>query len=51
MKIATDIDLLASELCETNEQKTHIVIMSNGAFGGIYQKIVDLLGGRAEKTW
>ena len=50
MKIATDIDLLASELCETNEQKTHIVIMSNGAFGGIYQKIVDLLGGRAERT-
>lgn len=50
MKIATDIDLLASELCEPNEQKTHIVIMSNGAFGGIYQRIVDLLGGRSEKT-
>lgn len=41
MKIANDIDQLVSELCKPNEQKTHIVIMSNGAFGGIYQKIVE----------
>ena len=50
MKIATDIEQLVSELCEPNDQQTHIVIMSNGAFGGIYQKIVDQLLRQTEKT-
>ena len=42
-KIVTDIDSLAMELSAPKEQKTHVVVMSNGAFGGIYQKIVDKL--------
>ncbi|MXZ56550.1 MAG: UDP-N-acetylmuramate:L-alanyl-gamma-D-glutamyl-meso-diaminopimelate ligase [Gammaproteobacteria bacterium] len=40
-KIVTDIDALVMELCEPNRQKTHVVVMSNGAFGGIYQKLTD----------
>lgn len=40
-KIATDIDLLVTELCEPMKQKTHVVVMSNGAFSGIYQKLVE----------
>ena len=42
-KIATDIDLLVAELCAPHQKTTHVVVMSNGAFGGIYQKIVDLM--------
>lgn len=40
-KIVTDIDALVMELCEPKSQKTHVVVMSNGAFGGIYQKLTD----------
>ena len=40
-KIVTDIDALVMELCEPQNQKTHVVVMSNGAFGGIYQKLTD----------
>lgn len=50
MKITSDIDSLVSELCGRNKQKTHIVIMSNGAFGGIYGKIVNQLKPRHMRT-
>lgn len=39
-RIASDIDLLVTELSQPKEQQTHVVVMSNGAFGGIYQKLV-----------
>lgn len=42
-KIVTDIDGLVEELCEPKSQNTHIVVMSNGAFGGIFQKLVEQL--------
>ena len=42
-RIASDIDCLVEELCMPKEQKTHVVIMSNGAFAGIYQKLQDQL--------
>ncbi|MXZ44161.1 MAG: UDP-N-acetylmuramate:L-alanyl-gamma-D-glutamyl-meso-diaminopimelate ligase [Gammaproteobacteria bacterium] len=40
-KIVTDIDNLVAELGAPKTQNTHVVVMSNGAFGGIYQKLVD----------
>ena len=31
------------KLAQTQNKKTHVVIMSNGAFGGIYTQLVDAL--------
>lgn len=42
--IATLVDRIAAR--ETNNRRpTHVVIMSNGAFGGIYERLRDRLGG------
>lgn len=41
MKVSDNIDQLTRKLCVPNDRKTHVVIMSNSAFGGIFQKIID----------
>ena len=51
-KIVDDVDKLVQQLIaeapEANARKRHIVIMSNGAFGGIYQQLTDALKQRDE---
>jgi UDP-N-acetylmuramate: L-alanyl-gamma-D-glutamyl-meso-diaminopimelate ligase len=51
-KIVDDIDKLvqqlSAEMPEANGRKRHIVIMSNGAFSGIYQQLTDALNQRDE---
>ena len=46
-KIVDDVDKLVHQLIteepEANGQRRHIVIMSNGAFGGIYRQLTDAL--------
>ena len=42
-KIIADIEELVIEICTPKHRKTHVVVMSNGAFGGIYEKIVNQL--------
>ena len=40
-KVVADINDIVTELCVPKTQKTHVVVMSNGAFGGIYEKLVE----------
>ncbi len=42
-RVFDDIDRLIAHLSTPSERRRHIVIMSNGAFGGIYGKIVSSL--------
>ncbi len=39
--IADDIDALVDRLCVPQSSPCHILIMSNGAFGGVYRKITN----------
>ena len=41
--IEHDIDQLVATLCQTKQSPTHIVLMSNGGFSGIYELISDQL--------
>ena len=41
--LTQDIDALVSLLCEQSEQGDSIVIMSNGGFGGIHDKLISAL--------
>ena len=41
--ISSDIDVLCDKLVEIAQPSDHILIMSNGAFGGIHQKLLDKL--------
>jgi UDP-N-acetylmuramate: L-alanyl-gamma-D-glutamyl-meso-diaminopimelate ligase len=51
-KIVDNVDKLVQQLIaeapEPNGRKRHIVIMSNGAFGGIYQQLTDALKQRGD---
>ena len=38
--LATDIDQLVAEVAETTRPGDQVVIMSNGGFGGIHQKLL-----------
>lgn len=42
-KLCTDIDSLVGDALRLAEKGSHIVIMSNGAFGGVHQKLIDAL--------
>ena len=42
-KIFDDLDKLIETLCQTVGQPTHVVLMSNGGFGNIYEKIRERL--------
>jgi len=43
--IYADIDALVAEVCGQARPGDHILVMSNGAFGGIHQKLLDRLRG------
>ncbi|MCP5184351.1 MAG: UDP-N-acetylmuramate:L-alanyl-gamma-D-glutamyl-meso-diaminopimelate ligase [Pseudomonadales bacterium] len=42
-KMYDDLDALVEHLAQRSKHRRHVVIMSNGAFGGIYRKLVDRL--------
>lgn len=42
-QVLMDLDALVSVIAETAESGDHILVMSNGGFGGIHQKILDAL--------
>ncbi len=42
-RAADDIDLLVRTLAEELSPGSHVVVMSNGAFGGIHQRLLDAL--------
>ncbi len=44
----TDVDALVNRLVQTRQPDEHIVIMSNGGFGGIHKKLVAALNGSDE---
>ncbi|GJM04138.1 MAG: UDP-N-acetylmuramate--L-alanyl-gamma-D-glutamyl-m eso-2,6-diaminoheptandioate ligase [marine bacterium B5-7] len=42
-RVFTDIEEIISLISKESQQGDHIVIMSNGAFGGLHKKLVDVL--------
>jgi UDP-N-acetylmuramate: L-alanyl-gamma-D-glutamyl-meso-diaminopimelate ligase len=46
--VADDLDLLASQVAEAARPGDHVVVMSNGGFGGMPQRILDRLARRAQ---
>jgi UDP-N-acetylmuramate: L-alanyl-gamma-D-glutamyl-meso-diaminopimelate ligase len=45
-RLFTDLDDLVRHLCETARRGDHILIMSNGGFGGIHEKLLKSLGNK-----
>ncbi|MEQ1598915.1 MAG: UDP-N-acetylmuramate:L-alanyl-gamma-D-glutamyl-meso-diaminopimelate ligase [Methylotenera sp.] len=45
-KTFDDLTMLVSELCKVAQSGDHILVMSNGGFGGVHQKILDGLLGK-----
>jgi UDP-N-acetylmuramate: L-alanyl-gamma-D-glutamyl-meso-diaminopimelate ligase len=45
--VAQDLDLLASQVAEAARPGDHVVVMSNGGFGGMPRRILDRLARRA----
>lgn len=43
-----DVDTLADMVVKTAQPGDHILVMSNGGFGGIHQKLLDGLAKKAE---
>ena len=41
--ISASIDELIKQVCKTAKTGDHVVIMSNGGFGGVHQKLLDAL--------
>jgi UDP-N-acetylmuramate: L-alanyl-gamma-D-glutamyl-meso-diaminopimelate ligase len=39
-----DLEKLVQAIAKTAKSGDHILVMSNGSFGGIHQKILDALG-------
>lgn len=46
----SDLDALIDSLCTTARPGDHVLIMSNGGFGGIHQKLLDALARRPAGT-
>lgn len=46
MQVSDDIDLLVDKIVAATRPGDHILVMSNGGFGGIHQKILDRLSGK-----
>lgn len=46
MEVAADLDSLVASLAQHTQGPCHIVLMSNGGFGGIHQKLVAALRAR-----
>ena len=48
--VSQDIDQLVATLADTLDVGDHVLIMSNGGFGGIHKKLLERLGCRERKT-
>ena len=42
-QVMTDLDAIVQQVVDSATPQTRIVIMSNGGFGGIHQKLVQAL--------
>ncbi len=49
-QVFDDIERLAAHIAETARPGEHVLIMSNGAFGDLHEKLLHLLGMRQDKT-
>ena len=49
MNLFEQLDALLDRIVQISSPDSHIVIMSNGGFGGIHQKLVDRLKTEKEK--
>ena len=45
---SADVDTLADMVVKTAQPGDHILVMSNGGFGGIHQKLLDKLAAKAQ---
>lgn len=45
MQVYNDIDALIARIAELTAAPSHVVIMSNGGFGGIHSRLIEALGG------
>jgi UDP-N-acetylmuramate: L-alanyl-gamma-D-glutamyl-meso-diaminopimelate ligase len=45
-KTFDDLNMLVNEICKVAKPHDHILVMSNGGFGGVHQKILDGLLGK-----
>ncbi len=43
-RILNDIDALAGEIASAASAGDHVIVMSNGGFGGLHRKLLDALG-------
>ncbi len=43
MRVESNLDKLVEEICTTHSRQTHVIIMSNGSFGGIFQMVAECL--------
>ncbi len=46
LRVSDDIDAMISAICREACRDDHVVIMSNGGFGGFHQRLLDALGAR-----
>jgi UDP-N-acetylmuramate: L-alanyl-gamma-D-glutamyl-meso-diaminopimelate ligase len=46
LRVSDDIDAMISAICHEACCDDHVVIMSNGGFGGFHQRLLDALGAR-----
>ncbi|MFT6552809.1 MAG: UDP-N-acetylmuramate: L-alanyl-gamma-D-glutamyl-meso-diaminopimelate ligase [Zhongshania marina] len=49
-RLSTDLDRSVSELAASLKAGDHLVIMSNGGFGGVHQRVLKALRSRWEAT-
>lgn len=47
--VVDDIDSIVKTLCTRNRSGSHVVIMSNGGFGGIHQRLLDALAKKQQQ--
>ena len=47
-RLSADVDALADMVVKAAQPGDHILVMSNGGFGGIHQKLLDGLAKKAE---
>ena len=45
---SADVDTLADQIVKSAQPGDHILVMSNGGFGGIHQKLLDKLEKKAQ---
>jgi UDP-N-acetylmuramate: L-alanyl-gamma-D-glutamyl-meso-diaminopimelate ligase len=49
-RVASKLDELVADVARASRSGDHIVVMSNGDFGGVHGKLLNALGGSVERT-